>query len=137
MITGLKSRSLVEYIYVTVSCNAKTPMNRRDLKKNMIIGELSGVNGDAQDLIKELAKMSKVCLVVIDSAGLTTNMSDLESFIREHRNIEKIIIDTLAHDNQVHVVECSEEIVKLKSLFKFDGREKLFHRSKMLPSPTS
>ncbi|KAG1016104.1 hypothetical protein G6F57_017961 [Rhizopus arrhizus] len=133
MITGLKSRSLVEYIYVTVSCNAKTPMNRRDLKKNMIIGELSGVN----DLIKELAKMSKVCLVVIDSAGLTTNMSDLESFIREHRNIEKIIIDTLAHDNQVHVVECSEEIVKLKSLFKFDGREKLFHRSKMLPSPTS
>lgn len=55
----------------------------------------------------------------------------------EHRNIEKIIIDTLAHDNQVHVVECAEEIVKLKSLFKFDGREKLFHRSKMLATPTS
>ncbi|CEP07487.1 hypothetical protein [Parasitella parasitica] len=137
MITGLKNRSSVKYIYVTVSCNAKTPINRRDLKKNMIIGELSGVNGDAQDLIKELAKMSKVCLVVIDSAGLTTNMSDLESFIREHRNIEKIIIDTLAHDNQVNVVECAEEIVKPKSLFKFDGREELFHRSKMLPTPTS
>ncbi|KAG2204124.1 hypothetical protein INT47_011607 [Mucor saturninus] len=144
MITGLKNRSLVEYIYVTVSCNAKTPINRRDLKKNMIIGELSGVNGDAQGiqkltkhLIKELAKMSKVCLVVIDSAGLTTNMSGLESFIREHRNIEKIIIDTLAHDNQVNVVECAEEIVKFKSLFKFDGREELFHRSKMLPTPPS
>ncbi|RCI06359.1 hypothetical protein CU098_013784 [Rhizopus stolonifer] len=50
MITGLKSRSLVEYIYVTVSCNAKTPINRRDLKKNMIIDELSGVNGDAQGI---------------------------------------------------------------------------------------
>ncbi|KAI8990360.1 hypothetical protein BDB01DRAFT_781087 [Pilobolus umbonatus] len=89
MITGLKSRSLVEYVYVTVSCNAKTPMNRRDLKKNMIISKLSGVSGDAQDLIKELAKMGKACLVIIDSAGLTTNMSDLESFIREHRNIKK------------------------------------------------
>ncbi|KAI9335414.1 hypothetical protein BD770DRAFT_332460 [Pilaira anomala] len=77
MITVLKSRSLVEYIYDTVSCNAKTPINRRDLKKNMIIGELSGVN----DFIKGLAKMSKVCLMVIDSAGLNTNMSDLESFI--------------------------------------------------------
>lgn len=50
MITGLKSRSLVDYIYVTVSCNAKTPINRRDLKKNMLIGELSGVNGDAQGI---------------------------------------------------------------------------------------
>ncbi|GAA5810826.1 hypothetical protein MFLAVUS_004253 [Mucor flavus] len=137
MIAGLKNRSLVESVYVTVSCNAKTPMNRRDLKKNMIIGELSEVNGDAQDLIKELAKMNRACLVVIDSAGLTTNMSDLELFIREHRNIKKIIIDTLAHDNQVLVVERDEEIVKLKSLFKFDGREDLFHRSKMLPSPTS
>lgn len=98
--------------------------------------------------------MSKVYLVVIDSAGLTTNMSDLESFIRYVKYyffqndqltlalvsiaiLKKIIIDTLAHDNQVHVVECAEEIVKLESLFKFDGREKLFHRSKMLPSPTS
>ncbi|KAI9270834.1 hypothetical protein BY458DRAFT_509902 [Sporodiniella umbellata] len=50
MITGLKIRSLVEYINVTVCCNAKTPINRRDLKKNMIIDELSGVNGDAQGI---------------------------------------------------------------------------------------
>ncbi|KAI9363102.1 hypothetical protein BD770DRAFT_212398 [Pilaira anomala] len=115
MITVLKSRSLVEYIYVTVSCNAKTPINRRDLKKNMII-----------DFIKRLAKMSKVCLMVIDSAGLNTNMSDLESFICEHRNIEKIIIDTLAHDNQVHIVECAEEIVKLKSLLSLQDCRILF-----------
>ncbi|CAO3612777.1 unnamed protein product [Mucor hiemalis] len=69
MITGLKNRFLVEYIYVSISCNAKTPINRRDLKKNMIIDELSGVNGDAQDLLKGLAKIEKACLVIIDSAG--------------------------------------------------------------------
>ncbi|KAI7893349.1 uncharacterized protein EV154DRAFT_501738 [Mucor mucedo] len=133
MITGLRSRSLVEHVYVSASCNAKTPISRRDIKKNLILNELSGVNGDAQDMIKELAKKNKVCLVVIDSAGLTTNMSDLELFLREHENLKKIIIDTLAHDNQVHVVECAEEIVKVKSLFRFDGRQTLNHRSKMLP----
>ncbi|KAI7875745.1 uncharacterized protein EV154DRAFT_429957, partial [Mucor mucedo] len=133
MIAGLKSRSLVDYVYVSVSCNAKTPLSRRDIKKNKIIGELSGINGDAQDMIKQLAKKNKVCLVVIDSAGLTTNMSDLELFLREHRNLKKIIIDTLSHDNQVHIVECAEEIVNLKSLFRFDGRQTLNHRSKMLP----
>ncbi|KAI8887477.1 hypothetical protein K501DRAFT_242272 [Backusella circina FSU 941] len=137
MAAGLKNRSFVEYIYVSASCNSKTLMKRKDLNKNMILDMLSGVDGDAQDLIKALPKFDKACLVVIDSAGLITNMNDLESFIREHRNIKKIIIDTLAHDNQVHVVECEDEIAKSKSLFKFDGRENLFHRSKMLPSPTS
>jgi hypothetical protein len=40
------------------------------------------------------------------------------------------------HDNQVHILECEDEIIEKKSLFKFDGRENLFHRSKMLPPPT-
>lgn len=34
------------------------------------------------DLIKDLAKMDKARLAIIDSAGLTTNMDDLELFIR-------------------------------------------------------
>ncbi|KAG2212442.1 hypothetical protein INT46_009133 [Mucor plumbeus] len=71
----------VENVYVTVSCNSKTPMYRRDLKKKNIMNELSDVAGDAQDLIKDLAKMDKACLAIIDSAGLTTNMNDLELFI--------------------------------------------------------
>ncbi|KAI9472196.1 MAG: hypothetical protein EXX96DRAFT_583222 [Benjaminiella poitrasii] len=78
MIAGLKNRSLIEYFYVSASCNSKTPINKRDLKKNMIIAVLSGVN----DSMKELAKMDKTCLVVIDLAGLTTNMSDLELLFR-------------------------------------------------------
>lgn len=50
MIVGLQKRSLVEYIYVTVSCNSKTPMHRRDLKKSKIMNELSGMTGDAQGI---------------------------------------------------------------------------------------
>jgi hypothetical protein len=50
MIAGLQKRSLVESVYVTVSCNSKTPMHRRDLKKNNIMNELSDVAGDAQGI---------------------------------------------------------------------------------------
>lgn len=100
MITGLQERPLVEDIYITVSYYSKTPMHRRDLKKNMIVNGLSGVTEDAKasnilkyycaftteflfvDLINDLANGDKVCLVIIDSADLTTSMSDLELFIR-------------------------------------------------------
>lgn len=50
MIVGLQKRSLVENVYVTVSCNSKTPMHRRDLKKGNIMNELSDVAGDAQGI---------------------------------------------------------------------------------------
>lgn len=50
MIVGLKERSLAESVYVTVSCNSKTPISKRDLKKNKILNELSGVAGDAQGI---------------------------------------------------------------------------------------
>lgn len=50
MIEGLKGRSLAQQIYVTVSCNAKTPLHRRDLKRNVLLNELKGADGDAQGI---------------------------------------------------------------------------------------
>lgn len=50
MVVGRQRRSLVEKVYVTVSCNSKTPVNKRDLRKNDIIEELSDVAGDAQGI---------------------------------------------------------------------------------------
>ncbi|KAI8994656.1 hypothetical protein BDB01DRAFT_831619 [Pilobolus umbonatus] len=41
----------------------------------------------------------------------------------EHRTIERVITDTLAHDNQVHVVECAEEIIKLNSMILMKENE--------------
>ncbi|GAA5810041.1 hypothetical protein MFLAVUS_003457 [Mucor flavus] len=81
------------------------------------------------DLIKDLAKMDKARLAIIDSAGLTTNMDDLELFIR-------YVTYTITYGNQVYILECEDEIFEKRSLFKFDGGENLFHRSKMLPTPT-
>lgn len=50
MVVGLQRRSLVEKVYDTISCNSKTPMNRRYLKKSNIMNELSEVVGDAQGI---------------------------------------------------------------------------------------
>ncbi|KAI8061970.1 hypothetical protein BDF21DRAFT_402932 [Thamnidium elegans] len=75
MIVGLQKRPSVGNVYVSVSCNSNTPMHRRDLKK-------SNVMNDARELNKDLAKVDKAFLVIIDSASLTTNMNDLELFIR-------------------------------------------------------
>lgn len=45
MVLGLKERSLAQKVYVTVSCNAGTPFKKRDLKKNAIVDQLSGISG--------------------------------------------------------------------------------------------
>ncbi|KAI8076189.1 hypothetical protein BDF21DRAFT_342480, partial [Thamnidium elegans] len=39
MALGLQQRSLIDDIYMTVSCNASTPMSKRDVKKNEIINK--------------------------------------------------------------------------------------------------
>ncbi|KAI9258448.1 hypothetical protein EDC94DRAFT_543558, partial [Helicostylum pulchrum] len=48
MATGLRRRSLVQTLFVTVSCNASTSMHKRDTKKNKILQVLSVVAGNAQ-----------------------------------------------------------------------------------------
>lgn len=62
MIAGLKSRSLVEYVYVSASCNAKAPINRRDLKKNTLMNELADVTGDAQGIQYHIKYYIQFCI---------------------------------------------------------------------------
>lgn len=51
MVLGLQKRSLVDEIYMSVSCNASTPIFKRDMKKNGIINKLSDVSGTAQGML--------------------------------------------------------------------------------------
>lgn len=44
MVLGMQQRSLIDEIYMTVSCNASTPMSKRDVKKNDIIDKILGVS---------------------------------------------------------------------------------------------
>lgn len=51
MVLGLQQRFLIDEIYMTVSCNASTPMSKRDVKKNDIIDKILGVSGTTQGML--------------------------------------------------------------------------------------
>lgn len=96
----LKTRSLVDKVYVSVNCDSKESIMKRDLKNNSSTLELKDLDGNMQgnynygcllshwtltfflDLIKYLLTAKKICLVTIDSAGLTSDVGDLISFLR-------------------------------------------------------
>ncbi|CAO3698204.1 unnamed protein product [Rhizopus stolonifer] len=127
----LKTRSLVDKVYVSVNCDSKESIMNRDLKNSSSALELKGLDGNMQDLIKYLLTAKKICLVTIDSAGLTSDVGDLISFLREFPNVEKILIDNLPHTNQAHAINCAEAIESPdKFLSMFNGRHGLYHRSK-------
>ncbi|KAI7851229.1 hypothetical protein BDC45DRAFT_425738, partial [Circinella umbellata] len=57
------------------------------------------------DLLSYLPNTNNVCLVVVDYAGLSTNIQDLHNFIRQNKNLKRIIVDHLPHENDVKVFE--------------------------------
>ncbi|KAI9267368.1 hypothetical protein BY458DRAFT_437347, partial [Sporodiniella umbellata] len=82
MSTNLKERSLVTKVFASVSCNANQPLLARDLKKNTDMLSKITADGDMQDLLSYICTKDKICIVVIDFAGLATNSKDLEQFLR-------------------------------------------------------
>ncbi|KAI7864135.1 hypothetical protein BDF14DRAFT_1732696, partial [Spinellus fusiger] len=47
----------------------------------------------------------KICLVVLDYAGLTTDPNDLKKFLKANKNIEKVIVDNLPQNNKIEIFE--------------------------------
>lgn len=97
MVARLEERSLVVKIYVSPSCDAKEPLEQRDMPASRaLIRKLKDVEGTMQgrkaavveaylkltcgieDILAVLAKDEKyVCLVVLDFAGLSTDPNDV------------------------------------------------------------
>ncbi|KAG1457236.1 hypothetical protein G6F56_006656 [Rhizopus delemar] len=130
MCEKLKNRSLVSKILASVCCNANEPLLKRDSNKQEHILQQVHADGDIQDMLVYISSMEKVCIVVIDFAGLTTNCEDLKTFLKNNPNIKKIIVDKLAHCNASHVYDLKEllnDSVKIKA---FDCRKKALQRSK-------
>ncbi|KAI8371798.1 uncharacterized protein BYT42DRAFT_501561 [Radiomyces spectabilis] len=69
MTDRLKERSLCEHVFVSSRSPASQPMQARDRHCRFDINMLRNASGNTQ-----------VCLVVIDFAGLTTNVEDLKIF---------------------------------------------------------
>lgn len=82
MCEKLKNRSLVSKILASVCCNANEPLLERDSNKQEHILQQVHADGDIQDMLVYISSMEKVCIVVIDFAGLTTNCEDLKTFLK-------------------------------------------------------
>ncbi|KAI8641450.1 hypothetical protein BD408DRAFT_418058, partial [Parasitella parasitica] len=130
MSTNLKERSLVTKVFASASCDANQPLLARDLKKNTDILSKITADGDMQDLLAYIRTRDKICIVVIDFAGLTTNSEDLEQFLRNNPNIVKLIVDKLPHTNSIHVYNSDELLNNQNKLQEFKCRNNtLFQRS--------
>ncbi|ORX49843.1 hypothetical protein DM01DRAFT_1308683, partial [Hesseltinella vesiculosa] len=129
MVRNLKIRSLVDKCFVSFVSSASERLSARDTKKHNNIG--SSTNGNTQDMIGYISSCEKkICLVAIDFAGLTTNPKDLEDFVKDHENLEIIIIDQLMESNRVITLRRHEIIENPSVLSVFDCRKKCLQRSK-------
>ncbi|KAG2212737.1 hypothetical protein INT47_000714, partial [Mucor saturninus] len=63
-------------------------------------------------------------------AGLSTNCKDLETFLRNSKNICKIIVDHLPFDNTINIYDCCELLQDPKKLEIFNCRRRAYQRSK-------
>lgn len=98
MIDKLKSRSLIQNVFVSECSSANDPLHKRDAGQVGFEGADGSTKGNTQCMLKtcwinmmscfldmlEFLKVSesKVILVTLDYAGLSTNVEDLKEFLR-------------------------------------------------------
>ncbi|EIE90110.1 hypothetical protein RO3G_14821 [Rhizopus delemar RA 99-880] len=121
----LRSRSLVDQVFVSYSCSASDVLDSRDKKQEEVLG-----NGNTQDMLRFINNNSKVCLVTLDHAGLSTNREDLEQFISANKSLQKIIVDTIPFNNKAIIYERQKLLNKQQTLKAFECRSRPLQRSK-------
>ncbi|ORY97457.1 hypothetical protein BCR43DRAFT_489804 [Syncephalastrum racemosum] len=101
----LLERSLVDKVFVSPVCKSQQPMHLRDygLQDDQMQILKQYADGSTQDLLRYLASAKKVCLVVVDYAGLTTKVEDLHDFISQYECIRKVVVDQSPCINKVKV----------------------------------
>ncbi|GAN11533.1 hypothetical protein MAM1_0666d11097, partial [Mucor ambiguus] len=78
MIDKLRSRSLVDKVFVSQSSLANESFSKRDINDDVF----EGADGSTRDLLKFLNfSEMQVILVILDYAGLSTNVDELKEFI--------------------------------------------------------
>ncbi|KAG1167377.1 hypothetical protein G6F36_012568 [Rhizopus arrhizus] len=90
MVDNHYQRSLVDKVFVSPCSNASSPFSERDLSDQCeVFSHLKSVHGDTQDMLKYISNDDNICIVSFDFAGLSTNISDLKEFVRNHENLRK------------------------------------------------
>ncbi|CAO3610314.1 unnamed protein product [Mucor hiemalis] len=126
MVANLRSRSIVDKVFVSKFSDADQPFHKRDINTNTI----EETDGTTTDFIEFLnATKKEVILVVLDYAGSTTNVQDLKEFLSEQRNITKVIVDRLPITAEVKIYETELLLQDPKTIKKFDCRIRPIQRS--------
>ncbi|KAI8064321.1 uncharacterized protein B0P05DRAFT_581019 [Gilbertella persicaria] len=123
----LRNRSLVDYVFVSYFCNASDPLHSRDKNQEKVLED-----GNTQDMLRHINNNNKVCLVVLDHAGLSTNREDLEQLvsISDNESLQKIIVDTLPFNNKVTIYERQKLLNEQQTMKAFECRNRPLQRSK-------
>lgn len=83
MINILYKRSLVDKVFVSSRSSTKQPFLKRDFEdEDDILSKLNDVHGNTKDFLEFLENNTKICVIAIDYAGLTTNITDLKKLLR-------------------------------------------------------
>ncbi|KAI8388577.1 uncharacterized protein BYT42DRAFT_528538 [Radiomyces spectabilis] len=149
MCDNLKQRSMVDVVFGSTHSKANDPFCSRDLTKRKQTVEDDDDLGNTQgktsiqlcsmsnmstlDMLEFIASKSKICIVALDHAGLTTNTHDLREFLRSHPQVKKIIVDKLPHTHEILVYDCKELVKDDELLQAFNCRIASFQRSKVYP----
>ncbi|KAI9253628.1 hypothetical protein BY458DRAFT_521771 [Sporodiniella umbellata] len=115
----LRNRSLVDHMFVSYSCNASDPLHLRDKNHNKVLED-----GNTQGMLSHIKNNKKVCLVVLDHAGLSTNREDLEQLVSDNESLQKIIVDTLTFNNKVKIYERHKLLDEQQTLKAFEYRNR-------------
>ncbi|KAI9365666.1 hypothetical protein BD770DRAFT_312637 [Pilaira anomala] len=75
-------------------------------------------------MLRHIKNNNKVCLVVLDHAGLSTNREDLEQLVSDNESLQKIIVDTLPFNNKVKIYERHKLLDEQQTLKAFECRNK-------------
>ncbi|CAO3678643.1 hypothetical protein CU097_011871 [Rhizopus azygosporus] len=93
-IAGSRKKKVTIGLYYYKGCSAKQALSKRDLSDQDILSSLDQIHGNTQDFLAYVKeKKTKICVVAIDYAGFTTNISDLKNLLKEHSNIQKVMIE--------------------------------------------
>ncbi|KAI9249081.1 hypothetical protein EDC94DRAFT_527904 [Helicostylum pulchrum] len=131
MVDKLRSRSMVDKVFVSETSAVNQPFHNRDINE----ANIEGTGDTTIDFIGFLNSTKKEVILVVlkyiilDYAGLTTNVEDLKEFLSEQRNITKIIIDRLPITSEVEIYETEVLSQDQNAIKKFDCRTRPIQRS--------
>ncbi|KAG0735269.1 hypothetical protein G6F23_011707 [Rhizopus arrhizus] len=126
MIDKLKSRSLIQNVFVSECSSANDPLHKRDAGQ---VG-FEGADGSTKDMLEFLKVFeSKVILVTLDYAGLSTNVEDLKEFLREYESVEKVVADRLPVKPEMEIFNRETLLLDEDAISKFDCRKRSVQRS--------